>query len=89
MSITYDLKTDIRYRQGVKVGEQKSLKKGIRVGEQRGMEKGIKVGEVKGEKKAKMETAVNMMKMGMKLSLIQEVTNLPMSTLKKLASVSK
>ncbi|MCC6724766.1 MAG: hypothetical protein IT258_09670 [Saprospiraceae bacterium] len=47
MAFTYDLKTDIRYKQGIEVGKAKGKKEGIAVGKAEGIEIGMNKGEIK------------------------------------------
>ncbi|MDR2544464.1 MAG: hypothetical protein LBD03_02785 [Methanobrevibacter sp.] len=47
-------------------------------------EKGIKKGKIEGMKEGKLEIAVNLLRKGMELDLVSEVTNLPISKLKSL-----
>ncbi len=65
-----------------------SEEKGIQIGEQRGREKGIQIGEQKGiqigEKKGKIETAKNMLKMGIDHDIIIQATGLREADLKQI-----
>ncbi len=40
MAFIYDLETDIRYIEGIEIGEKKGEKKGIEIGEKKGIEIG-------------------------------------------------
>jgi predicted transposase/invertase (TIGR01784 family) len=66
--------------------EEKGRIEGIKVGEKKGLKKGIKEGEIKGKKEEKLEIAINMLKKGVDLNLISEVTNLPISKIQNLNS---
>jgi predicted transposase/invertase (TIGR01784 family) len=53
-------------------------------GEAKGVTKGIAKGIAKGEKKNKKETALEMKKRGFELSLISDITKLPVKQIEKL-----
>jgi len=54
MPFTYNLQEDIRFQQGVKVGEKRGIergeKRGIKLGEERGKREGLNIGEKRGIK---------------------------------------
>ncbi|GAA5819786.1 MAG: Pseudogene of transposase [Methanobrevibacter sp. CfCl-M3] len=71
-----------------KEGELKGIKEGkiegIKEGKIKGMKEGIIKGEQKGMNDGKLEIAINLLRKGMELDLVSEVTNLPISKLKNL-----
>jgi len=71
-----------------KEGELKGIKEGkiegIKKGKIKGMKEGIIKGEQKGMNDGKLEIAINLLRKGMELDLVSEVTNLPISKLKNL-----
>jgi predicted transposase/invertase (TIGR01784 family) len=54
------------------------------VGEQRGLEKGLQKGKEEGFQKGKEEVALQMLRKGMALELISEITELPIERLEQL-----
>lgn len=70
MALTYDLKNDVRYLQGIQKGEAKGLKKGIK----------------KGIEKGKLKTAENCLRKGLSIEDTAELTELPLSTIQELAA---
>ncbi|SEW43496.1 conserved hypothetical protein (putative transposase or invertase) [Chitinophaga sp. YR573] len=67
---------DFLYIRGKEIGEAK--------GEKQGVKKGVKKGEKKGVKKNKKETALKMKERGLELSLISDITELPIKAIEKL-----
>ena len=74
-------------------GEQKGEKRGIKKGEERGIKKGEKRGIKKGEKrgivKARQEIAVNLLKEGLPLELISQVTDVSVERLERFSNNGK
>jgi predicted transposase/invertase (TIGR01784 family) len=63
-----------------------SEEKGRIEGEKEGIKKGKKEGIKEGKKEEKVEIAINMLKKGVDLNFISEVTNLPISKIQNLNS---
>jgi predicted transposase/invertase (TIGR01784 family) len=72
MTLTYDIKKDVRYQQGREEGILE------------GKEKGKKEGKEEGEEKKQLEIAHNMKKAGMSVEQIAEFTGLTQARIKKL-----
>jgi predicted transposase/invertase (TIGR01784 family) len=70
--------------EGMKEGELKGIKKGKIEGKIEGMKEGMIKGKQKGMNDGKLEIAINLLRKGMELDLVSEVTNLPISKLKSL-----
>ena len=74
-------------------GEQKGEKRGIKKGEERGIKKGekrgIKTGEKRGIVKARQEIAVNLLKEGLPLELISQVTDVSVERLERFSNNGK
>ena len=72
----------------LKEGIKEGIEKGIKLGEERGIEKGIKLGEErgieKGARKEKIEIARQMLSRGLDISLVLEITGLPVDDIKGL-----
>ncbi len=66
--------------EGIKIGEERGEKKGVEIG----IEVGEKRGEKKGEKKGKIETAINLLKMGIDIDTIVKATGLSTEEIEKL-----
>ena len=66
-------------------GEQKGEKRGIKKGEERGIKKGEKRGIVK----ARQEIAVNLLKEGLPLELISQVTDVSVERLERFSNNGK
>ena len=66
-------------------GEQKGEKRGIKKGEKRGIKKGEKRGIVK----ARQEIAVNLLKEGLPLELISQVTDVSVERLERFSNNGK
>jgi predicted transposase/invertase (TIGR01784 family) len=69
MALDIDITEDALYLLGIEKGEQRGLEKG----EQRGLEKGLQ----KGKLESKVEIALNLLRKGMTVELISELTDLP------------
>ena len=71
---------EVRYDEGVTVGEAKGKEEGIAIGEARGVAigetRGIAIGEVRGETKGLLQTARKMKAKGLNIALIAEITGL-------------
>jgi hypothetical protein len=63
---------------------EEGKEEGIRIGEEKGKEEGIKIGEEKGIKKGKIETAKELLKMGIEIEKIAEATGLKKEEIEKL-----
>jgi predicted transposase/invertase (TIGR01784 family) len=64
--------------EGIKIGEE--------IGEKRGVEIGIEVGEKRGEKRGKIETAINLLKMGIDIDKIVKATGMKRKEIEKLVN---
>jgi predicted transposase/invertase (TIGR01784 family) len=82
----YDYDTDIAVQRreafddGVSIGRNV----GIAIGEERGRNEGISIGLSRGEKKAKLETAKNLLSIGLSQEQIASATGLSVEEIEKL-----
>ena len=76
MPITYDIKTDGLYNEGIQEGLQKGIQKGIQEGLQKGIREGIE--------KRGVEIALNLIREGLDASTISKVTDLTVSQIEEL-----
>ena len=70
-------------------GEQKGEKRGIKKGEKRGIKKGKNIGEKRGIVKTRQEIAVNLLKEGLPLELISQVTDVSVERLERFSNNGK
>ncbi len=63
-------------KEGLEKGIQEGIEQGIEQGIQQGIKQGIEKGIKNGERKAKLETAKNMLKKGIDVKTIIEITGL-------------
>ena len=68
------------------LAEQDAEKRGYKAGVTDGISQGIMQGITKGAEQAKIETAQNLLAMGLSLDNIAKATGLSLETLKKLAT---
>jgi predicted transposase/invertase (TIGR01784 family) len=61
-----------------------ALEEGMKIGEEKGKKQGIKIGEEKGIKKGKIETAKELLKMGIDIEKIAKATGLKKEEIEKL-----
>ena len=86
----YDYQNCIDYaveqavEKAVKKAAKENLAKGLAEGEAKGRAEGLAEGEAKGEKLAKLETAQNLLKMGLSVSQISLATGLSESEINEL-----
>jgi len=77
---------------GIKVGEKRGIKvgekRGIKVGEERGIKVGEKIGEERGKTAKAIETAKNLLEMGIAKEMIARATGLKIKEVEDLASQS-
>ena len=73
-----------KYEAGEQKGEKRGIKKGENIGEKRGIKKGENIGEKRGIVKARQEIAVNLLKEGLPLELISQVTGVSVGRLELL-----
>jgi|GEM_PF-6729602 len=81
MALTIDFTKDIRYQQGIEVGEEKGIEKGMEIGEKKGFKKGEEIGSAKNN----IEVSRKMIEQGYSLEQIQLLTGLSLQKLKDLA----
>ena len=71
---------EVRYDEGVTVGEARGIaigkEEGIAIGETRGEARGVAIGEARGETKGLLQTARNMKAKGFNTAVICEITGL-------------
>ena len=72
-------------QEGLQEGLQKGKLEGIQQGLEQGLEQGLQQGKLEGKLEGKLDTARNMLHKGMELSLIAELTDLPMATIRSLS----
>jgi predicted transposase/invertase (TIGR01784 family) len=61
-----------------------ALEEGIKIGEEKGKKQGIKIGEEVGKKQGKIETAKELLKMGIEIEKIANATGLKKEEIEKL-----
>jgi predicted transposase/invertase (TIGR01784 family) len=76
-------------REGMKIGEKIGEKRGEKIGEKRGEERGEKIGEKRGIEKKAIETAKNLLEMGIDVEMIAKATGLKKEQVEKLASINQ
>ena len=70
--------------EGMEKGRQEGMQQGIQKGMQKGMQQGMQQGMQKGRQEEKRQVILNMLKKGLDISLISEVTGLSPEEIKKL-----
>ena len=82
----YDYDTDIavQRKEAFNDGILQGRNEGIAIGEERGRNEGISLGITQGEKKAKLETARNLIDLGLPQDQIALVTGLSVEEIEKL-----
>ncbi|MCG6553483.1 MAG: hypothetical protein L7F77_14265 [Candidatus Magnetominusculus sp. LBB02] len=65
MALTYDIETDILYRQGLERGIEKGLARGIERGIEKGLERGIEKGLERGIEDGRTEGRLQGLKQGL------------------------
>ena len=78
-----------KYEAGEQKGEKRGIKKGKDIGEKRGIKKGKDIGEKRGIVKARQEIAVNLLKEGLPLELISQVTDVSVERLERFSNNGK
>ncbi len=73
MALDIDITEDALYQLGIQKGKEQGEQRGLEKGEQRGLEKGLQ----KGKLESKVEIALNLLRKGMTVALIGELTDLP------------
>ena len=68
MPVFIDITQDLRYREGVHIGKAEGIAEGMAVGKLEG--------KAEGKLEGKLEVAHDMLKMGLSLGLIRDVTGL-------------
>jgi len=67
---------EVRFEEGVAIGEARGETRGVAIGEARGETRGITIGESRGETKKALQTARNMKAKGFNTAVICEITGL-------------
>ena len=84
MPITYDIKTDGLYNEGIREGILEGIKKGRKEGILKGRKEGQEQGQEQGLEKAKKEIALNLIKAGLDNDTISKATGLSTEQIKQL-----
>ena len=79
-----DFAVEQAVEKAVKKAAKDNLAKGLAEGEAKGRAEGLAEGEAKGDKLAKLETAQNLLKMGLSVSQISLATGLSESEINEL-----